>query len=297
VTSRKEELLPSLAVATCGIGWGATWLPLRSVNDLGLGSCWVCLLLSLFAVLVPLPSLLLRPPTAREIKGQVITGLLMGLGFTLYVLSLSLTDVLHSILLFYLTPIWSTLIAVLIYHQPLTLPRGLAIVAGVVGMALVLGWNSGFPIPRGLGDWMALSSGVLWAIATTRSHHLPAKLIALPALMFGLGCLLTSAAAFVIALYVGSPLAQAAGLFDALPWVALLAITVFVPPNFLILWAVQRLDSGRLGILLMTEVLVGTITAALFSGTALAYTEIVGTALIILAGLIEILGNGHTRRA
>ena len=33
-----------------------------------------------------------------------------------------------------------------------------------------------------------------------------------------------------------------------------MALIFFVPPNFLILWAAQRIDSGRVGILLMTEV-------------------------------------------
>ena len=38
-----------------------------------------------------------------------------------------------------------------------------------------------------------------------------------------------------------------------LPWIMLLGLIIFVPPNFLVLWAAQRIDSARVGILLMTE--------------------------------------------
>ena len=54
------------------------------------------------------------------------------------------------------------------------------------------------------------------------------------------------------------PLANIGNLVHALPWIIVLALIIFVPPNFLVLWAVQRMDPGRVGILLMTEVLVGS---------------------------------------
>jgi drug/metabolite transporter (DMT)-like permease len=69
------------------------------------------------------------------------------------------------------------------------------------------------------------------------------------------------------------------------------ALIFFVPPNFLVLWAAQRIDSGRVGILLMTEVLAGAATAALFSGEAFGTMELAGTLLILCAGLVEVLGR------
>ncbi len=57
------------------------------------------------------------------------------------------------------------------------------------------------------------------------------------------------------------------------------------------LWAAQRIDSGRVGILLMTEVLAGAVTAALFSGESFGVMEATGTILILCAGLVEVLGR------
>ena len=85
------------------------------------------------------------------------------------------------------------------------------------------------------------------------------------------------------------PLAQPGHLVSMLPWIVLLGLIIFVPPNFLVLWAAQRIDSARVGILLMTEVLFGTLSAGLLSGQPFGWAEGVGTALIVGAGLIEVL--------
>ena len=81
------------------------------------------------------------------------------------------------------------------------------------------------------------------------------------------------------------------GVVSNLPWIVILALIIFVPPSYLVLWASQRIDAGRVGILLMTEVLAGAITAALFSGEYFGIRELTGTALIVCAGLVEILGR------
>ena len=85
------------------------------------------------------------------------------------------------------------------------------------------------------------------------------------------------------------PLAEPGHLGAMLPWIMLLGLIIFVPPNFLVLWAAQRIDSARVGILLMTEVLFGALSAGLLSGQPFTMAEGIGTALIISAGLIEVL--------
>ena len=42
---------------------------------------------------------------------------------------------------------------------------------------------------------------------------------------------------------------------------------------------------------MMTEVLAGAVTAALFSGEAFGVMELTGTLLILCAGLVEVLGR------
>lgn len=283
-------LLPALAVTICGAMWGGFWIPLRWFEAQGVGGGWVNLTFNAVALLSPLPWLLTRKSWSGFVS-QAATGLILGSAFSLYTVSLVLTDVLHAILLFYLTPVWSTLACWLFLGERLSLSRIAAMILGFTGMAFILGVTDGLPVPRNAGDWLALASGMLWAAGTLRSFARPATGIALPVFMFAAGGIVSATAVLLVASGLSLPLAGAGNFVSVLPWIVLLALIIFVPPNFLVLWAAQRMDSGRVGILLMSEVLVGAITAAAFSGEPFATAELAGTILIVCAGLIEVLGR------
>ena len=290
IPSTQTHLLASIAVALCGSIWGVFWLPLRWLDTQGVGGGWTALIFNLVSLLVPLPFLLRRAYWAGFVR-HAPAGLLLGTAFSLYTVSLVMTDVLHAILLFYLTPVWSTLAARIMFGARLTWSRVIAVVLGLSGMAILLGVTDGLPMPRNAGDWVALISGMLWAAGTMHSYARPASGVALPVFSFSLGGVISSALVLAVGLQMDLPLAASGALWPSLLWIILAALIFFVPPNFLILWAAQRLDPGRIGILLTTEVMVGAVSAALLSGEAFGISELVGTAFIISAGLVEVLGR------
>jgi drug/metabolite transporter (DMT)-like permease len=284
------QMWASLAVAVCGAMWGGFWAPLRWLETMGLGGAWVSVVFFAVAAAVPLP-FMLRREAWTGFASQIVTGSLLGLAFTLYTVSLVLTEVINAILLFYLTPVWSTLGGMVLFRERLTWSRGLAMALGFGGMAFILGFDDGLPLPSNAGDVLALVSGMLWAAGTMRSFSRPSRGVMLPVVSFCIGGLLASLAVAAIAAALGSPVATVSNLGQTLPWAALIALVFFVPPNFLVLWAAQRIDSGRVGILLMTEVLAGALTAWLFAGEDFGAMEFTGTALILCAGLVEVLGR------
>lgn len=284
------HLLPSLAVAICGAMWGGFWYPLRWLESAGLGGAWVSVIFFAIAAVSPLPWML-RRDAWHGFAGQLPSGILMGTAFAFYTVSLVLTDVIHAILLFYLTPMWSTLAGVVLLGERVTLNRAIAMALGFAGMVFILGFEQGVPIPRNSGDWIALVSGMLWAAGTLRSYLKSTKGVALPVLSFCTGGLAASLVTVWVAWSLDSPISSIGNLGVVLPWAIIIALIFFVPPNFLILWAAQRIDPGRVGILLMTEVLAGAVTAALFSGEAFGAMELSGTLLILCAGLVEVLGR------
>lgn len=286
----KSHLLPAIAVSLCGAVWGTYWYPLRWFETQGVGGAWVSLIFNIVAALATLP-LLIHAASWRGFRRQAITGLMLGCAFSLYTISVVMTDVLHALLLFYLTPVWSSLAVWLLFGERLSLRRLLAMLFGFAGLCLILGVTSGLPLPRNLGDIVALASGMLWAAGTLRSYTRPSHGIALPVFAFALGGLISSAIILCIAGYLSAQVAETGNLPATLPWIVALSLVIFVPPNFLVLWAAQRIDSGRVGILLMTEVVVGALTAALFSGEHFGFAELAGTLLIICAGLVEIFGR------
>jgi drug/metabolite transporter (DMT)-like permease len=286
----RAQKLASLAVVLSGALWGIYWIPLRWLDGAGVGGAWTSVLYSAIAALAALPWLL-RAIKWRNWQTPLLSGLLLGTGFAFYTVALLMTDVVNAILLFYLTPVWSTIGGLLLHREKLTVPRLAAILCGFAGMVFILGFDKGLPIPRNGGDILALLAGMLWAAGSMVAFRRPTVAVALPVFCFGFGGLVTSLVILVIAALKGDALANTGNMVAHLPTITLVALVIFVPPNALVLWAMQRVDPGRVGILLMTELLVGSISAALFAGEAYGWMEAMGTALIVGAGAVEVFGR------
>jgi drug/metabolite transporter (DMT)-like permease len=290
VQPEKSHLLPSLAVALCGATWGIYWIPVRQFENGGTGGGWISLVFCVVTMAAALPWLLQRSAWAN-VRRETVSGFFLGTGFALYTMSLVLTDVINAILLFYLSPIWSSLAMWTLRGQKLTIMRLLAIAGGLVGMALILGNKGGLPFPQNSGDWIALLSGMFWTVGGISSFTSPSNNKALPLFCFALGGALTSA---ILVLAIGSSnltITSPVGIAEQLPWMIIAALIVFVPPNVLVLWASQRIDPGRVGVLLMTEALVGSFSSAMLSGEDFGMLKGLGAVLIIAAGFLEILGR------
>jgi drug/metabolite transporter (DMT)-like permease len=182
--------------------------------------------------------------------------------------------------------VWSTLLARFVMGWPIPRLRLLAIATGVGGLALVLGADGGVPLPRGLGDWLGLVSGLLWAVATLVIRTQPATPSRLSAFVFALGA--CAGAAALAPLLEPWPALAAAQLAPAFAW-ALGGGALWWGLSIAgLMWAAARLEPARVGILLMAEVLVGVVSAALIAGERLGPLELTGAALVVAAGVLEV---------
>ena len=77
-------------------------------------------------------------------------------------------NILRVLLLFYLSPLWATLMAWAILRERIT-RMGYASLAIAMGGALLMLWNPvlGAPWPQGKADWMALTAGFAFALSNT----------------------------------------------------------------------------------------------------------------------------------
>ena len=70
-------------------------------------------------------------------------------------------------------------------------------------------------------------------------------------------------------------------------------MALFVLPMLVLtIWPASLLSPGRVGLLLMGDVVVGVVSAALFAGEPFGLREALGALLIIAAGAVEV-GGGH----
>lgn len=285
-----ERIVPlaTAIVAVCGVLWGFYWVPVRALDSMGLAGAWGTAAMTLAAVVLLLPfAIRSKAALARSDRAALVSLALGGAAFTFYSVGLIYGRVAIVILLFFLTPVWSALIGRYVIGWPTPRLRLWAILVGLAGLLVILGAEGEVPVPRGAGEWMALLGGVLWSVGSTGIRTRSVLGPAPSAFVFALGAAVTALvlAPFLDrlpgALELGGP-AGAMGLAlvsGGLWWGAAIAA---------LMWATMRLEPARVGILLMTEVLVGAVSAAALAGENLAPLEILGGVLVLCAGVLEV---------
>lgn len=297
-TARTSLLRPTLSVAVSGVLWGLFWLPARAFGEGGFSGLWLSVTLYVLATLTVLPLAVVKRGEMAQITGQqVLTSVLMSTAFTCYTLSLLLTTVVNAVLLFYLTPLWSTLLGVVLYRERVEPGRVLALIFGICGLLAILDVSAGPPLPRNAGDWLALAGGIVWALGSSRSYRRPQPSITAITLLFTLtGGLIALPVALLLPVELAGAFPSAEAWRQWLPGLAAVAILVFAPTNFMLMWGTQRLPAPRVGILLMTEVVAAVVSAAIWSGEPFGLPQMLGFGLIIAAGVAEVTGR-RPRRA
>jgi drug/metabolite transporter (DMT)-like permease len=287
----RSNATASIGLVIGGALWGLIWLPLRYLEGLGLPGAWSGLALYVGAALVLLPLWTSgRFGHTAPLRLLAVCGLFLGGAFSLYASSLLLTDVVRALLLFYLTPIWGTALGVFFLGETLTRTRVMALLMAVVGLLVVLGIGDTVPLPRNLGDWLALLSGLCWAIGSLKVYQMGSTNTFEQITAFVFGSLVVTVAVMVIApdIFVADTSVLMA--LPILPWGIVMSVYV-LPMLFLTVWPASLLTPGRVGILLMSDLVVGVISAALFAGEPFGWREGAGSLLIIGAAVVEVLGK------
>lgn len=271
-----------------GMAFGAFWVPVRLVEQAGFGAPWAMVIITLTPALMCLP--LVLPRRMEYIHGGwgLAGGLLAGIAYALYSASLLYTEVMRAVLLFYLMPIWGFLLGWLILRDRITFHRWLAIGLGWAGMFVIFADNSGIPLPRNVGDWFGVASGMFWAVGAviilmSKKVHFMTHTMN----FFGMAAALSVVVAWLATSNGAVPLPDLEKLSQVLIWFVPVSAILIIPAGIASIFAPTRLNPGIVGLLFMTEIAVAAVTAAMWSGEALTWREIVGLPLIILAGLIE----------
>lgn len=281
----------SIGIVVGGALWGLFWLPIRAFEDLGFTGAWPGLILYISAFALLLPLVLIQRHPVSQLGNLALVGLLTGTAFSFYGTSIILTDVVRALLFFYLTPIWGTAIGVLFLGERLTAARVIAIVLALTGLLAVIGFGSRSAI--NLGDVLALASGICWTIGTYKIY----KLEKTPPLHLSFAFVTGAVFVTIVTILIGGARLGGTSEIPGLSalWPVLILTGLFaLPMIYLTIWPAKVLTPGRIGILLMSEVLVGFGSVALLAGDPFGWVEVLGAVLIVSATLVELLGNAAT---
>ena len=284
--SKNTNLLARFACLFAGALWGLFWIPLRAITDTGIQGLWVPF------VWFGVPTCCLIPVIIWRWRHIIaggwtlqITAFTAGLALTLYTFSFIYTEVVRAMLLFYLTPVWSTILARLILGDVITGLRLLAMSLAIAGMLIIFGLGMNFPIPKNMGDWLGLASGMVWAIAAVRLRQSD-KYAAIDLTCGFFGWSMVVALITCLAL-VPKDVPSATEIIPLLYWMLPIIVLLVLPGAWASLWGPKFLNPGLVGLLFMTEIIFGSISAALFAGEPFGSREISGILLIASASLLE----------
>ncbi|MEM7424856.1 MAG: DMT family transporter [Pseudomonadota bacterium] len=289
-TGRRGNLLASGVAFLSASIWGLFWLPLREIDAQGLSGPWTVVVINLFPLLFFLPVAIARRKSISEnFRSLAILSALMSAGLIFYMLGLVYTSIMRATLLFYMTPVWSTLFAIVLLSERVIWQRWAAIVIGFAGLFLMLSAKGSAGGSLNIGDVMGFAAGIFWgagaAYSRLRDDLPPADTSA---------CIFFIS--FVLALVLIWPLSEGplavpewSAWLAATPVAAAFSILIFLPTLYIIIWCTQHLSPGRVGILMMSEVLVAAISAPVLAGELLTAQEWIGGILIVGAGVLEVL--------
>lgn len=280
------EFKAKLACLYAGAVWGLFWIPLRALEEAGINGLWITVVYFLIPTICLIPVVILRWQHVKE--GGVslqITTMLSGGALLLYSTSIVYTDVVRAILLFYLTPIWATILARIFLGDLITPSRVIAMVLAILGMLTIFGLGARFPIPQNIGDWLGIGSGFLWAVAMVRIRKSEShSAIELTAGFFQWSLIFSSGAAFLLA---PSQMPDIEQILPALPLLLIFTALLVLPGTYASLLGPKYLSPGIVGLLFMTEIIVGAISVALLAGEPFGIRELIGVLLIAGASMLE----------
>lgn len=291
------DKLARLAGIFSGVIFGLYWIPIRKLESAGFPGLWATLLFNLMPLLVLLPLLYFqRRHFALANRKFHLNGMLIGVSLVFYASAFVYTDVVRAVLLFYLTPIWGFILARIFLGDVITAVRWCSVALGLGGMLVILGVDKGFPWPSNAGDWMALVSGMTWAVASLRMLMDKQSNALSYCIAFFLWCSVFSAVLSIVAVAAGilEP-ADWSKLGSVAVWFLPFALFLLIPGGIAVVYSASKLNPGVVGILFMAEVCVATISAAILTDEAIALREVIGVLLVMLAGVLEPLVQWRRR--
>jgi len=265
--------------------WGMLWFPLRLLESAGISGTWQTLVSYLAAMVVMLPLMWLgqSPWRVRPAPGWLLLlALAAGWANVAFVLAVIEGEVVRVLLLFYLSPVWASLLAWGLLGERLDRITWWTVPVGLVG-AIAMLWEPGIGLewPPTRADWLAFSAGLAFALSNVATRRLGAVSVRLKTMAAWVGVVVIA----VLLVKGGDiPVPQA----TPLAWggAVLLGVLGFFTCTLATIYGVTHMPVQRSAVIMLFEIFAGALSAWLLAGETMTAREWLGGALILGAGLV-----------
>jgi drug/metabolite transporter (DMT)-like permease len=280
----------AIALAISAGAWGIYWLPQRILEEGGLTGGWGTISQMIIGVILLLPIAIWRKTKGKTTGLEIpLTGFLIGGGFICYALSFLLTDVVRALILFYMTPIWTTIFEILFLKKRPGLERVLTLSLALGGLWIVFSKQTVIPLPENSGDWLALAGGALFSAGLVRLELIKTDGV-FPIIFsfFFFGTIFNIIAGFLLKEYLG-PVPPIEAFVSMALFLIIISVFYFIPTGIVIFWSPSKLGAGLCSILFLSEIVVGVITSSILTNEPFGWREIIGSSLIVIGGVLAVV--------
>lgn len=285
----QQKKWASLALVYGALCWGVIWYPYRLLNEVGLSGVQSSVLSYFVALVMGMLLFWRRSAYISQIPFSAY-GLSLVAGWTnlAYVLAVIDGEVMRVMLLFYLSPLWTLLLARIWLHEPWHLPQLAAIGLSLLGATLMLTdglWI--WPWPQSTSDWLALSAGIGFSLTNVITRYSTHLSVAAKGMLVWLGVFGLS---MLVLLWLNG-VNGFAFVTDVTPmmglWLVLIAL-LLVSATLLVQYGVTKIPAIQASVLFMTELIVAAIAAYFLAHETMSVTEMMGGLCIIAAGVLSV---------
>ncbi len=260
--------------------WGIIWYPLRWLDEAGMSAVWSSLVMYLAAGALALPFLFKRNLfNVSNRRDLLFLAIAAGITNVAFLVALTEGEVMRVMLLFYLSPIWSVLLSRWWLKERLS-SSAIAMLGLAMTGSLVMLWDSsvGWPWPRDLADWLALTASIAFSVNNVLARKLAGVSMAAKTGVIWWGVVIAS---ILVLVWQQTPVPDVtinvwivAGLVG---WLGIVVMTVTV------LYGIARMPIYHSSVIMLFELVVAAIAAWALTNEVMSLQEWFGGGLIMLA--------------
>jgi drug/metabolite transporter (DMT)-like permease len=273
--------------------WGVIWYPYRLIEEAGISGVASSFYTYMIALAIASVFYAKRWRGIFDMPISVLwLSLLSGWTNLSYVLAVIDGQVMRVLLLFYLSPLWTTIWAHFWLKERINKRGLLTIVFALLGALIMLhdatGKTGWLPVPRSASDWLALSSGVGFSLANVisrKTNHL-----SVVAKSFGVMTGVILVTIFCIP-FLSKPFPNPQSLSANNWFIMCLIAIVIVFGTLLVQFALTQIEANRVSVIFLFELIIAAIASYYLAGEVMTIYEWVGGTLIILAAIAAATNN------
>lgn len=276
-------VLPVISLLLAATMWGIVWIPLRWLEQQGLQGLSLTWLVYAGTLIYIVP-ILARRFAELAVSPGLLLGILLCSGWcnTAFILAILEGEVVRVILLFYLSPVWSTLLARFVLKEAISGRAYLVIVLAIAG-AMIMLWSPqiGFPWPQSGADWLAISSGFAFAMTNMFINKASRTSVPVKMIMSWLGVMVVTSTFLLVTPSEFSVSNTLPALFAMLTGMLLIA-----PMTAAVVYGVTHMPIHRSAVILLFEVVASVVSTYLLIEERLSVAEWVGGCIVVFAAYL-----------